>query len=107
MTIQIYEKSGRYLPLYFPIGFVRTELGSRLLAKIILQAVSQKGRTNGRAVSEKEAAALGPKDSWPGWLDEQVLCRLLRALGRCLGCYRGLTLAEAEPADGDFVRIVL
>ena len=103
MTIQIYEKNGRHLPLYFPIGFIRTELGSRLLAKIILQVVSQKGRTNGR----ERLAALGPKDSWPVWLDERVLCRLLRALGRCLGRYRGLTLVEAESAQGDSVRIIL
>ncbi|MCI8442221.1 MAG: hypothetical protein HFG27_06805 [Provencibacterium sp.] len=110
MTIQIRKKNGRQLPLHFSAGFIRTGLGSRLLAKIILQAVSQKAQADGQGQPEEEGnktALPGPKGSWPGWLDETALGELLRALGRCLGRYRGLTLVEAESAQGDSVRIIL
>lgn len=100
MTIQIYKKSGRYLPLHFPAGFIRTELGSRLLAKMILQALQQKAQEEKQDPSgEGDAQAICP--------DERALGELLRALGRCLRSYRGLTLVEAKSAQGDFVRIVL
>lgn len=104
MTVQVYEKNGRYLPLHLPIGIIRTELGSRLLARLILRAVQQKPQPGGE---EKESAVSEKGGSWPRWLDERALCQLLRALGCCLKQYRGLTLAEAESADGDFVRIIL